>query len=175
MGFDVKEELKFLDRFEREVSTGMTDVCIGTARKALVVAQNAVPNLQLSRGYATDALKLSGYVISKRGSGYNAAIRKAQAKNDRIAERGQIKEQFDIHSIVDLNNREYAVAVLDFPLTYADLIQKGFYHVLAERHIVGVDFISTAENAVNDDFISAMNTVLFSALSGQRRLRLPGF
>lgn len=173
---DWEFDLDWTYQVDVAIEDGAADVCIGTAYRALEFARDAVPQVSHSRGYATDALRDSGYVISRvKGrivSGYGPAINAAKSHPDsRIAERDQIMSRFPI----EMFSPSLIIAVLDFPLTYASLIQEGFHHVGSGQFIIGSDFIQSAMNAVGDEFDVAMSRVVSAALTRQSRLKLSGF
>jgi hypothetical protein len=143
-----KIDLSIYDDMDRELRDGMQDLVDDTAHSALAFAEAFVPNLRVSRGYATGALALSGYVTSIRGSGYGKAVSDAQAQpKSRIAIRNQILPEFDLNQL-EISNPNMAFAAIHFPTTYASLIRNGFDHTKAKKKVIGIDYITSAENKV---------------------------
>lgn len=132
-----------------------------TPEGVLYDAQRLVPAPGRSRGYATGALKESGYIARSEYEGaahagsysYEEAITAAQAAPDaRILGRDQIlPEMF----VPPLPTGLY-MSIVDFPLSYAALIHNGFFHVRAGRHIIGVAFLDSAVNANERDYVKGL-------------------
>lgn len=164
-GFQV--DTTWLDALETTLKTEPQALCELFAGHALAAAQEAIPAPGRSGGFATGALRDSGYVISPRISGYDAAIAKARsATGTRIVKRAQIEPPFGGEysrgSGAQFSGQFWAV--FDFPLTYAALVQKGFNHASAGRHISGSDFIQAGLGATENEFQQAAQQLLYDAL-----------
>lgn len=143
-------DLRWLDSLEETVRVEAQNLCDAAAMDVLERAKKLVPQPGKSQGYATGALKASGYVKNGNGfSGYAAAVAAASAAPGTvILERNQIEPEFWI----DISDKDSFMSVVHFPLEYADLVRFGYYHVLAEKQIPGNDFLQDALQPVEAKF-----------------------
>lgn len=123
-----------------------------TARRVLARSKEMVPQPSLSRGYALGALKESGYIRTTDENGYNRGIARALSTPDtRILHRRQILPPSGLVEPVG-----HHVALIAYPLEYAMYIHEGFFHVRAQRHIIGVNFLLSAMQSEQDYFYTTL-------------------
>lgn len=138
-------------QFEKVLGAETRIAASATADQIIDYAKPHIPQPGSDRGYATGALKESGYIAVEGGneSAYTAAIVKAQAAPDtRIVKRNQLGEALKIEA-----EPQHAKAAAVWPLVYADAINSGFYHKRAGKHIIGSDFAQSAMNEADDDAV----------------------
>lgn len=156
-------DTKWLNAIDRDVRAGAQRVCNETSAQALGIAQAAVPE---DKG----ALRVSGYVKTPRRSGYENAVGAARARPDtRISVRTQVLPE--LSPPARDGQKTFAWSAFDFPLSYGELVQKGYFNARAGRQIPGVDFIDIAVNEVENDFQRAMREVLSGAIRRHRPRR----
>jgi hypothetical protein len=155
------------------LNKGVKEAVAATAYAVLQRANEGVPQPGQSRGYAVGALKASGYVATEDASGYEAAIAEAsQAQNTtRVFEHGHWIDRVDAKTrIVERDQilppeepakeAGHIKAIVAYPLYYAWLIENGFYHQRAGRHIIGVAFLKGACSYEEPFFVGSLGRVL---------------
>lgn len=138
----------WLDDLESDLKKGAQKVCDDFGRRAL---ESARAGVSVDKG----ALKASGYLKTPQESGYQSAVDEAKLKPDTdISTRHQVEPEMSLFTHPDFKpefaRAVFAWSLFDFPLSYAGLIDGGFYHARARRQIPGVHFIHQGESAAGD-------------------------
>lgn len=134
----------------RHLKRGTSERVHKAAHRVLYESNRLAPFPGHSRGYSVGALIASGYVSSaKLGTKeYDAAIAlAASVPGTRIEDRDQI-----LPPTVPYDSGDSVTALVDYPLTYARLMETGFWHEGAQTFIPGSYFLYDATVRVAAEF-----------------------
>ena len=125
-----------LPEVKANLAEGMAAVVRVTASDILERADEAVPSPEHPGPYATGALRASGHVVTDEYSGYEEAIAAAKAApGTRIVKQDQILPPTELPPLPAWR----FMALVVYPLTYAGLIENGFFHTTKTAGIVGTE------------------------------------
>lgn len=139
-------------QIKKYLNTQAAHVAEATARDIKWEAKNLAPKRGESRGYATNALYRSIYIVTPRKSEYDHAVTSAFTADPKRFSR---REDLILPELkLPAPRLNYHLAVVDVPLLYGNLIHDGFYHIRANRWITGTTFMYSAANQIRPAFLN---------------------
>lgn len=135
------------DQIERDLRQGVAQACEDTAKAVVKFAQSNAPVL-------SGALRASGYVKTRRKSGYSKAASDVGRLNPKA------HEQLEPEMPLQFLDADVEQAIVDFCVTYASLIAYGAYNPVAARYIAGRDFFGPAFQSQKDAFETRLSRIV---------------